>query len=174
MSPIVHGMIAWLVAVLFAKRINDRRFITVAGVVPDIDGIFILLSNSSYSEFHHTFGHSFVFGILVAVTVYALSTDRVKAFFGALTAFSLHLAADIVGTNWSVPIFYPVSDFSMTAGLDHFQIFTIISVVFFVSLALIIILMFRKGISPIEFISERLDRYLVEKVFPMRIEKNKG
>ena len=42
MSPLVHGMIAWLVAILILKDANDRRLAVIAGVVPDIDGFFIL------------------------------------------------------------------------------------------------------------------------------------
>ena len=42
MSPLVHGMIAWLIAILILKNVNDRRLAVIAGVVPDIDGIFVL------------------------------------------------------------------------------------------------------------------------------------
>ena len=171
MSPIVHGMIAWLIAVLFVKQVNDRRLIVIAGVVLDIDGIFILLNDSSYAEFHHTFGHSLVFGLLVAMVALTLSVDKLKVFFGALSAFSLHLVADIVGTNWPVPIFYPLSDFSLTANsfLTQNQIYSIINpTVFIICLVLIFILMYRKTISPIEFISEKLDKYVIRRIFPMK------
>jgi membrane-bound metal-dependent hydrolase YbcI (DUF457 family) len=100
----------------------------------------------------------------------ALSADKLKVFFGALAAFSLHLFADIVGTNWPVPIFYPLSDFSLTANLflTQTQIYNIVNpAVFIICLILIFILMYRKNISPIEFISEKLDKYLVKKIFPL-------
>lgn len=169
MSPIVHGMVAWLVAMLFAKQVNDRRLITIAGVVLDIDGIFILFNHSSYVEFHHTFGHSFVFGILVAITACALSVDRVKVFFGALAAFSLHLAADILVTNWSVSVLYPISDYRLAVGQDPFIVAIIYPATFFVCLGLILFIAYRKGFSPIEFVSEKLDRLLISALFPARI-----
>ncbi len=34
--------------------------IVVAGVIPDIDGIFILWDSDLFYTYHHTFGHSFV------------------------------------------------------------------------------------------------------------------
>ena len=46
MSPILHGMLAWLVAVMISKNVNDRRLIVIAGVIPDIDGIFILFDQA--------------------------------------------------------------------------------------------------------------------------------
>ena len=39
MSPIVHGLIAWLLAVAFQKNVKDRRLAVIVGVAPDIDGI---------------------------------------------------------------------------------------------------------------------------------------
>jgi hypothetical protein len=171
LSPIVHGMIAWLVAVAFVKEVQDRRLIVIAGVVLDIDGIFILINNTSYLEFHHTFGHSFLFGLLVAMVAMALSADKLKVFFGALAAFSLHLFADIVGTNWPVPIFYPLSDFSLTANLflTQTQIYNIVNpAVFIICLILIFILMYRKNISPIEFLSEKLDKYVIKRIFSIK------
>ena len=176
MSPIVHGMIAWLIAVLFAKQVNDRRLIVIAGVVLDIDGIFILFNDSQYFDYHHTFGHSFVFGILVAVVACALSTDKINIFFGAISAFSMHLVADIVGTNWPVPIFYPLSDFSLTSGtiFTNNQIYNIINpVVFITSLILILIIMYYKEISPIEFISEKLDKYIIKRIFLIKSEEQR-
>jgi hypothetical protein len=164
-------MIAWLVAVAFAKDVQDRRLIVIAGVVLDIDGIFILINNNSYMEFHHTFGHSLIFGVLVAIVALTLSADKLKVFFWAISAFSLHLVGDIVGTNWPVPIFYPLSDFSLTASsfLTQNQIYNIINpAVFIICLVLIFIVMYRKSISPIEFISQKLDKYLTRKIFPLK------
>ena len=171
MSPIIHGMIAWLVAVLFAMHVNDRRMIVIAGVVPDIDGIFILFNNSQFYEYHHTFGHSFIFGLLVAIVACVLSVDKIKIFLGAICAFSMHLIADIVGTNWSVPIMYPLSDFSISSNsfLTHFQQYSIINpATFIICLSLILIVMYYKDKSPIEFISEKLDNKIIKLIFPIK------
>ncbi|MBA3045293.1 MAG: metal-dependent hydrolase [Candidatus Thermoplasmatota archaeon] len=176
MSPIVHGMIAWLVAIIFAKQVNDRRLIVIAGVVLDIDGIFVLFNDSQFYEYHHTFGHSLVFGLLVAIVACALSTDKIKIFFGALSAFSMHLVADIVGTSWPVPIFYPLSDFSLTSStmLTHNQVYNIINpAVFIICLILILIIMYYKEVSPIEFISEKLDNFIIKRIFPIKSKEQK-
>ena len=69
MSPIAHGMIAWLIAILFLKELKDRRLVVFIGVVPDIDGIFYLFNQELYYEYHHTIGHSYIFGIVLCEDV---------------------------------------------------------------------------------------------------------
>lgn len=166
MSPIVHGMVAWLVAVLFAKQVNDRRLITIAGVVPDIDGIFILFDRAAYHELHHTFGHSILFGILVAIIAYALAKDRIKAFAGAIAAFSLHVISDVAVTNWSVAVLSPLSDYRLYLYQDPSLVAVVYPAIFFVCFGLILFTAYRRRISPLEFISEKWDRYVLGKLIP--------
>ena len=65
MSPIVHALMSWLIAITFLRghvlqrdlsavspgdtrgllrELKDRRLAILAGVLPDIDGIFILFN----------------------------------------------------------------------------------------------------------------------------------
>jgi hypothetical protein len=39
MSPIVHLVGSWLVAVATTNSARDRKLVTLAGVAPDIDGL---------------------------------------------------------------------------------------------------------------------------------------
>ena len=175
MMPIAHGMIAWLVAVLFGKEVNDRRLMVIAGVVLDIDGIFILFDDALFYEYHHTFGHSLVFGLMVALVASLLSVDKIKIFFGALSAFIMHIVADLIGSNWPVTIFSPLSDLTIPPSyfLTSYQIYNIVNpIVFIVCLVLIMIIMYYREISPIEFISEKLDKYIIERIFPIKFKSD--
>lgn len=165
MSPIVHGMIAWLFAVAFLKTANDRRLVVIAGVAADIDGIFSLISMHSFMEYHHTFGHSFAFGLPLAITAGALAKEKQKVIPVALGTFSLHLAADIIGTNWPVNPLYPLSEsgFSIGTVLSSNAIYYVIDpIAFVIILVSVIAVSFRKEFSPVEFISEKYDKQLVE------------
>ena len=164
MSPVVHGLIAWLVAILILKDVNDRRLTVIAGVVPDIDGIFVLFNSELFLEYHHTLGHSFVYGVLIAIVAAGLAKDKKKAGAAAFLAFSLHLFSDYIGSDWAIHPIYPVSNISFTIGsyLPNFVIYTIINpLVFIMILSIIILVIYKKEVSPLEFISEKLDNRFV-------------
>ena len=165
MSPVLHGMLAWLLAIALSKSVADRRLIVIAGVVPDIDGIFILFDQTAYYTYHHTFGHSFVFGIMVALVASALSSDKIKIGIAAICAFSVHLLSDIVGSNWAIKPLYPVSDLAIgnPGILTNAIIYDIINPgTYLIAFFLIVAIAFFKGHSPLEFISEKLDKWVIK------------
>ena len=165
MSPIVHGLIAWLLAVAFLKNVNDRRLAVIVGVAPDIDGIFTFFNMHLFFDYHHTFGHSFVFGLPLAFIAGALAKDKLKVVPVALGTFSMHLIADIVGTNWAVHPLFPFSDLGLTIGsiLSSYMIYFVVdTIAFIIVLIAIISVAYKKEFSPVEFISEKYDRQLVE------------
>jgi len=77
MMPLVHGLVAWLFATTLLKKSNDRRLATIVGLAPDIDGVHILFNKELFYAIHHTFGHSFVFGLPLAIAVGLLSKDDI-------------------------------------------------------------------------------------------------
>ena len=119
MSPSVHFLLAWLLAVLFIKEVRDRRLVVLSGILADIDGIFILFNLDLFRKYHHTFGHSILFGILLSAIFFLVARNRARTAFVALGAFLLHLLADIVGSNWDVFLFYPASDFRYCPNLRY-------------------------------------------------------
>ena len=140
----------------------------IAGVASDIDGVFVLLGPSLFVTYHHTFGHTLVFGIPVAITAAVLATDRWRTGLVALGAFFLHLLADIVGTDWPVMPLYPVSDLSLTAGGSLPSGPVNLAVVVFALVAVALIMYYRE-VSPFEFLSERLDKWIVPLyVYPLK------
>ena len=172
MSPILHGLIAWLIAIAFATKLGDRRLIVIAGVAADIDGIFILIDPSAYSVYHHTFGHSIIFGVLIAVVAFFLAKNRLVTGLAALGAFSAHLLCDLVSSPWPI---YPLSPFSgfgceissnFLGGFPYTQITLAVSII---ALLLVIAVFYWKEVSPIEFFSEKIDRLVVSTfVYPFK------
>jgi hypothetical protein len=150
--------------VLILKETNDRRLAVIAGVALDIDGIFILFNYDLFVIYHHTFGHSFIFGIPMAITAMVLGKEKLKVFFASIGAFSLHLIADIIGSNWAIYPFYPNTEFSLSISpmLSNFIIYGVINIiVFLICIGLMLGIMYYKQISPMEFISKKLDERFV-------------
>jgi len=160
MSPISHAFIAWFIALLVASRVNDRRLIVICGVAADIDGVFILIDSQSYADYHHTFGHSLIFGVMIALVATALGSDRLRVFVGSLVAFGLHLVADVVGSNWRIMPLYPISNLEVSL-VDHLSDGMIYNVINPLAILLMFVgifaVMYRREISPLEFFSEKLD-----------------
>lgn len=105
-------------------EIKERASITVAGVIPDLDGAGIvaeyLTRNSEkplewYSNYHHVLGHNLVFGLLVAAAAFAFSKRRWKAAALCLVSFHIHLMSDLAGSRgpdgfqWPIRYLFPFS-----------------------------------------------------------------
>jgi membrane-bound metal-dependent hydrolase YbcI (DUF457 family) len=97
--------------------------VTLAGVVPDIDGLGIvaeyLTRNSRhplewFSAYHHSL-HSLPFAFVVAAVTFALATQRWKTASLAFLSFHIHLLEDLVGSRgpdgyqWPIPYLMPFS-----------------------------------------------------------------
>lgn len=130
----------------------------------DIDAIFILFDYDLFVAYHHTFGHSYIFGIPIAITAMVLGKEKLKVFVASIGAFSLHLIADIIGSNWGINPFYPYTDISLSISpiVPNFMIYGVINtIVFIICIGLMLGVMYYKQISPIEFISEKWDKRFV-------------
>ena len=70
MNPIVHAELSWLGAQkLFDRR--DRMLVTLAGVLPDLDGLTLLGGEELYGKWHHVLTH----GALSAVELFSSKAD---------------------------------------------------------------------------------------------------
>jgi hypothetical protein len=177
LSPVTHFLSGWALGVAARVQRRDRALITLAGVVPDIDGFglpFELLArNSNYplawwSDYHHVLGHNLGFALLTGSAVCIFAQQRVLTTFWALTAFHVHLFEDLIGARgpdghqWPIPYLSPFSSrwqFTWTGqwflnGYPNF-ILTVVLMAFAVYWA------WARGFSPVELISRRADRGLV-------------
>jgi hypothetical protein len=106
----IHLAISWLIGHRLPER-RDRRLVTWAGVLPDLDALSLLGGAGAYSEYHHVVTH----GLVAAVAVTALSTafarERRKVLLLSFTAFHVHLLCDWLGSgrDWPIEYFYPFS-----------------------------------------------------------------
>ncbi len=172
MSPLIHGLLAWLLAWAFLSKAGDRRLAVIAGVACDLDGVFVLFNHDLFVTYHHTFAHTFLFGVPVAIIAAALGQDRLRTGLAALGAFSLHLAADVVGTTLPVAPLYPLASPSLSvAGIvPDWAVYGVIDpVVATLVLVAVGLIMYYREVSPFEFLSERLDRWIVPLyVYPLK------
>jgi len=172
MSPVTHFLSGWVFAncVKFERR--DRAIVTLACVVPDVDGLGIipelLTRNSShpllwFTLYHHSL-HTLAFSVVVGILAFALSRQRWKTGIFALVSFHLHLFEDVLGSRgpdgyqWPIPYLAPFSlafPFSWRGqwGLNAWP-----NVALTVLLLLITFwLAWRRGFSPLEMISKKAD-----------------
>lgn len=178
MNPVTHFLIGWTVANSAEVPRRDRALITLASVIPDLDGLGLIAEVATkdsarpltwWSDYHHVLGHNVGFAVLVGVTVAAFGRSRLKATLLALLSFHLHLLGDLVGARgpdghqWPIPYLLPFSNnlqltWSEQWPLNGWPNFLLT----FVLIAWALMLARKRGYSPLEIISARADRTVVE------------
>lgn len=175
MSPITHFLASWAVANTAKLEKRDRMLITLAGVIPDIDGVGVvwdILSGKGgyefYQRYHHVFGHNLLFSLMI--TFLAMKLAERKPLVAALTllSFHLHLLCDIAGSRgmeddfWGVPYFWPFSGrdyyWSGQWALNGWQNVAITCTL----MALTFYWAWKRGYSPLEIVSEKADQGFVK------------
>lgn len=176
MSPITHFLTGGMVANLAKLDRRDRAIVTLACVVPDIDGLGVipelLTRNSShpllwFTLYHHSL-HTLAFALVVAFVSFVLASQRWKAAGLALLSFHLHLLEDLAGSRgpdgyqWPIPYLTPFSSSLQLAwrgqwGLNSWPNVAITAVL----LAITLWLARRRGFSPLEMVSTRADAALL-------------
>lgn len=178
LSPVTHFLTGWV----FANSVpsltaRDRALITLAGVVPDIDGLGaipdLLTRNSAhplqwFSLYHHQL-HNLGFALLIAALALTLANRRWVTGGMALVSFHLHLFEDIIGARgpdgyqWPIPYLKPFSDaanitWSGQWALNAWPNFAITIALLMVT----VYLAWSRGYSPLEMVSARAERAFVE------------
>jgi membrane-bound metal-dependent hydrolase YbcI (DUF457 family) len=177
MSPVTHFLTGWVLANTASLNRRDRALVTLAGVVPDVDGLGAvadLLTRHSahpldwFARYHHSL-HNLGFAMLVAMAAYLLATQRAKVAALALLSFHLHLLEDLLGARgpdgyqWPIPYLMP---FSRAAQLSwHGQWALNAWPNFVITVALLLLtfyLAWDRGYSPLEMVSQKADAEFVE------------
>ena len=186
MSPVTHFLTGWALANSAALGRRDRALVTLAGVVPDVDGLGAipdLITRHSahpldwFAAYHHSL-HNLGFALLVATVAFALGVQRNKVALLAFLSFHLHLLEDLIGARgpdgyqWPIPYLMP---FSRTAELSWHGQWALNAwpnfVLTLALLALTFYLAWERGYSPLEMVSSRADAALVRTLrirFPKR------
>jgi inner membrane protein len=186
-NPVTHFFTGWVVANSSPSlNTKERCIITLAGVIPDIDGLGIipeLLTRNSahpllwFSEYHHQL-HNLAFGLLVTGVAFGLARQKWKTALLVLVSFHLHLLEDLIGARgpdgyqWPIPYLWPFSRggglvWSGQWALNAWPNFVITLGLLFITFYLA----WERGYSPLEMVSGRADRAFVaalRKRFPRR------
>lgn len=179
MSPITHFIGSWLVASVVTDNPRDRKLVTLAGILPDADGLVVDVAKSIanggepsfdyYQQYHHLLLHGWPGAILVAGLLACFAQKRGRVALFCLVTFHLHLLCDLVGSRgpspgdlWPIcygePLFrHPVWFWKGQWRLDGWQTQTIFFMVFALSLWLAV----KRGYSMVEFLGARADAAVV-------------
>ncbi len=176
MSPITHFLTGWVFANCAKLGRKDRAIVTLASVTPDLDGLGIipeLLTRNSahpllwFSLYHHSL-HTLAFALVISVVAFALGTQRWKTGLLALVSFHLHLLEDLMGSRgpdgyqWPIPYLKPISSALHLTWQGQWQLNAWPNVLItIVLLGIMLWLAWRRGFSPLEMISSKLDRGFV-------------
>lgn len=111
MNPIVHAELSWLAAQGLRGR-RERALVTVAGLVPDLDGLSLVAGEQAYATYHHVLTHGLLAALLVSALAGATAKTQRWATAGlALATFHLHLLCDLAGSGpgWPLEYLFPFS-----------------------------------------------------------------
>jgi inner membrane protein len=176
MSPVTHFLSGWVLANAAALNRRERAAVTIAAVVPDLDGVGIfaevLTRNSAhrllwFSEYHHIL-HNLLFGLIVAGVVFAVARRRWVTALLALAAFHIHLVEDLVGSrgpdgfDWPIPYLLPFTGRWAWTWQGQWALNAWPNLLLTVTLLALTLWLARfRGFSPIELSSQRADRAVV-------------
>ena len=187
MNPATHLLAGWLVANMDHLERKDRALVTLAGVIPDADGLGILtgivsqnqgLGLELYGQYHHVLAHNVFFGLLLAATGYALSKKKGLTTCLVLLSFHIHLLGDLLsgrgpdGTVWTISYLFPVLTAVQFSWSGQWELNAWPNVVITaIALLLILYLAWRRGYSPVNLFSVKADGAVVAALrsrFPYR------
>lgn len=150
--------------------------VTLACVVPDVDGLGIipeLLTRNSahpllwFSLYHHSL-HNLAFALAIAAIAFALAAQKWRTAILALLSFHIHLFEDVLGSRgpegyqWPIPYLAPFSSSLQFVWQGQWGLNSWPNILITVVLLMITLwLAWRRGFSPLEMVSATADRALV-------------
>ena len=180
MSPLTHLLASWLVAAKTTNNPRDCRLATLAGLLPDADGLGLVVDVANdllgrrpthyYAQFHHYWLHGIFGAALITLTLTLFAQQRGRVALVALLLFHLHLLCDFVGSRgpspedlWPIFYFGPFEKDPMWVWrgqwrLDGWQN----RLVFVLAFASALWVAVRDGRSVVGVFSRRADRAVVE------------
>ena len=171
MHPVTHLLASWTVASIPRVETRDRAIITLAGVAPDIDGVGIVADQPLlwWTNYHHVIGHNLSFGIVIFLMAATFAKRRLITASLALFAFHLHLFCDLIGSRgpegyqWPIPYLYPYLKNLELAWSGQWALNAWPNIMLTIILLTITgYLAWKRGFSPLEIISRRVDGAVVQ------------
>jgi inner membrane protein len=175
MSPVTQFLSGWVLANCAKLDRKDRALVTLACVIPDIDGLGIvpeLLTRNSthpllwFTRYHHSL-HNLGFALVVGVVAFAIATRRWATGLLALASFHVHLFEDVLGSRgpdgyqWPIPYLQPFSSSLQLAWRGEWGLNAWHNIALSFILLMITFWLWRRGFSPLEMISAKADSAFV-------------
>lgn len=185
MAPQQHFVISWVLSNLGCSTRRERIVATICGVVPDIDGLGLILdktigrgSYTYYLSWHHKAAHNLFALIMAAVVAFFICKKKVIPAIVSCSTFLCHLVCDYIGSGgqegavWPIAPFWPLSSYELSPGwqwsLNDWRN-TLITGIFLLAVALIVA---KKHRSFLEVFSVKLDKYCIKTVEHVFFKKN--
>ena len=113
MSPLTHLLASWVIAAKTTDNPRDCRLVTLAGILPDVDGLGLVVDLATkalgykgthlYWRYHHVLLHGAFGAILIAGLLACFARQRWRVGLLALVVFHLHLLCDFIGSRGPSP-----------------------------------------------------------------------
>ncbi|MDH4265583.1 MAG: metal-dependent hydrolase [Deltaproteobacteria bacterium] len=182
MNPITHFLASWSLADALRLRARDRALATWCGVLPDADGLGVLLDGANrllgragswyYGDYHHAVLHGVFAAVVIPVVMSFFAAQRLRMFAVGVLAVHFHFLCDVVGSRgagaddfWPLSYLAPFSQrltiqWSGQWSLNAWPniVFTLLFIAFAFFRAI------RAGYSPIGVFGAGADRVFVETV----------
>jgi len=178
-NVITHLFIGWTLAEHTTKSPRDRALITAASVVPDLDGLGLIVDMAAphfgwtvqwYERFHHLLLHGIPGALVCTALMVFFANERWRAAGLIFVSYHLHLLGDLLGSRgsgetdiWPIHYLAPLSKeltfaWSGQWPLSGWQSTTLTVVLMAYAFALAV----RRGYSPVGLFSVRGDAVFVE------------
>jgi hypothetical protein len=105
---VTHLLVGWTLAEHTTKSPRDRALITWASVVPDLDGLGLLVDFIApwldwtvqwYERYHHVLGHSLPAALVCTVIFACFARQRLATACLVFVSFHLHLLGDLLAVD---------------------------------------------------------------------------
>lgn len=113
MSPETHLLASWIIAAKTTDNPRDCRLVTLAGILPDLDGLGVFVDmwgesfgmkpTQLYGQYHHYLLHGVVAGVLIASLLACVARQHWRVAGLALLVFHFHLLCDLAGSRGPSP-----------------------------------------------------------------------
>jgi inner membrane protein len=159
-----HVLSGWCLANLFPLSPRQRLGAMIAASAADLDGLGIVFGQEAYWRYHHTLGHNLLFGLVLSLILAMIAGRRVGVLFLYLNLFHLHLLMDFFGSGpgWPIAYLWPFSRQVWDNRHWSWAFYSwenISTAAVFVAWTVLIVR--RKGRTPLEALMPNLDRQLV-------------
>jgi inner membrane protein len=115
MSPTTHFLASWVIAAKTTTNPRDCRLVTLAGILPDLDGLGMVVDIVNnlqghhaphyyyYARYHHYLLHGAFGAVIIAGLMAVFARRRWRVALMSLVVFHLHLLCDLAASRGPAP-----------------------------------------------------------------------